>query len=471
MCISLHIDSHVRLDAATLSDELQQRLKALATRANPVWRNIRAMGYGTGGVAPYLYSYQYDPDTGILSFKRGLLGDIIRTLKDCGVPYSIQDNRLRLPKVPMSCTIRLREYQVDPVKTMIRRQQTVGRGPAGSGKTETLLRVAAYFREPTLILVWQTEQQKTWLDRIPLYFDVEPGGIGGLFPEPHITPLTVGMSQSVFNRFDEIKDQFSVVICDEVQRAAAHVLNEIINNMPARIRLGASDDERRKDGLEFLIYDTFGPLSWSLEATQGQAPVSIFVVPTQFKTKARSWGKIIDELTTDEDRNALIVDLALEFSGQGHRTLIWSDRVDHCLDLAERIRPHTSVGLILGGNSDQASRTKEGLTDGSILVGVGTSVAEQSLNIPPLDRGIMTCGSADKKMFRFRQMRGRLARIFPGKESKLFYLWDHRVYMLSNKINNIERVYSIENKDVVDRVNENKKLRRKTRRKRHVKKD
>ena len=93
---------------------------------------------------------------------------------------------------------------------------------------------------------------------------------------------------------------------------------------------------------------------------------------------------------------------------------------------------------------EEADWTEAGLNDGTVKVGIGTSVAEQSINIPPLDRGIMTCASADApKFLRFKQMRGRLTRPHPGKDSKLFYIWDRRVPVLKRKADLIRMKFGL----------------------------
>jgi hypothetical protein len=318
-----------------------------------------------------------------------------------------------------------------------------------SGKTEMLLAAAAHFRQPTLVLVWQERQQRTWLKRVPKYFQFEAGGVGGAFKEPVLDrPIVIGMIQSVRNRLDTMQYQYGCVICDEVDRFAAPTLREVVNKLPAAVRLGASDDERRRDGREFLLYDTFGPRSWKLAKGTGQCDVEIFVVPTNSKYRYASgdWTELVDHLIDDEIRNEMILRLAFREVREKHRVLIWSDRVEHCeLLKSELVARGVKAGLLIGGQDrkEEADRTEDGLRDGTIEVGVGTSVAEKSVNVPPLDRGIMTCASADRKGYRFRQMRGRLARPFPGKRARIYYLWDKRIYQLRSKVHNITRRYRV----------------------------
>jgi superfamily II DNA or RNA helicase len=266
-------------------------------------------------------------------------------------------------------------------------------------------------------------------------------------------PIVIGMVQTVRNHLPDLKYRFGCVICDEVDRFAAPTLRECVNEFPAAVRLGASDDERRRDGREFLLYDTFGPRGWRLKDNP-ECPIDIVTIPTNFEYSAGDighmtyeWNGVLDELVNDETRNELILTLAIREIDDGKRVLIWSDRVDHCKELKEAFLTRGyKAGLLIGTKQfkKEADATETGLTDGSIEVGIGTKVAEKGIDIPPLDTGIMTCASAGSKIYRFKQMRGRLARPHEGKEkATLYYLYDHLVPKLKKKKYNIRSLYSL----------------------------
>lgn len=447
--IHLHLESKLSIDMREIPARVVKELKGSTTHKNPQYWIARRSGFPTRGIPRRIETWIEDGR--YIRFWRGSLGTAVRTLKRHKLQYEIVDQRLWLPKVDLVCSIKLRDYQKDPVHRMVRRQQTIGRGEAGAGKTEMLLAVAAHFKQPTLVLVWDGRQQMTWLERVPKYFAFEPGGIGGAFKKQVLAPITIGMVQSVRNRLPDLKYRFGCVICDEVQRFAASTFREVVNELPAAVRLGASDDERRRDGQEFLLYDTFGPRSWSLARGTGQCTVEIVLVPTGFKYSGLDFSpnefvNVVDELVVDDHRNLITVNLAELEVLRGHRVLIWSDRVEHCRYLKEKcIDRGLRAGLILGTKRmrEEADATENGLRSGTIDVGIGTKPAEQSINVPPLDRGIMTCASAGRKMYRFKQMRGRLARPFEGKRSRLYYIWDRAVPGLRRKARNIKQAYPL----------------------------
>jgi superfamily II DNA or RNA helicase len=450
--ISVQVESGVKLFKSELSTYLIKKLTRRFTYRDPLFLLKQRQHLPTDDLTKYLATYtEID---GCLNFYRGSLGTIIRILKEEKLQYEIIDQRLWLPKISMPCRIVLRDYQVPGVKKMIRRQQTIIRAMAASGKTEMLLKVAAYFQQPTLILVWQERQQSTWVKRIPEYFDFWPGGIGGAFTKPCLdSPIVVGMLQTVRNHLADLKYRFGCVICDEVNRVAAPSLRTCVNAFPAAIRLGASDDERRRDGREFLLYDTFGPRGWRLQQ-QAQCPVDVVLVPTTFKysqgrieSMTYEWHTVLNEMLADKARNQTIINLAAREVDNGRRVIVFSDRVDHCKYLKDTfVAQGYKAGLLIGTTKmrKEAQATEAGLIDGSVEIGIGTKVAEQSINIPPLDVGIMTCASAGQKMYRFKQMRGRLARTCEGKEkATLYYLYDEKVLKLRKKKYNIKSLFSV----------------------------
>jgi len=448
----VHIQAEVTIHPDDVPQAALDDLVSRTTHNDPEYRKRVRMGVSVIDLSPTLTTHRWTEE-GELVVWRGVLGDVLRILRRHGVHLPILDDRLWLPPAGLRSGITLRGYQEKPFKVMCRRQQAIGRGAAGCGKTEIHLATIAHFDQPTLVLVWHQRQQQVWIDRVRRHFGFTPGGIGGGFKREEIQPITIGMVQSVRNRMDWVPTAFGAVVCDEVQRFGAATFREVVNRLPAAVRLGASDDERRRDRREFLLYDTFGPLAWRLRRNQGQCPIDIYVVPTSFSAKgitfSTPWSDVVTAITSDERRNKQVVGVVRQLVNRGRRVLVWSDRVDHCKELQRRLTVDgIPSGLLIGGkeNEKEAAATEAGLLSGVVKVGVGTSVAEQSINIPELSAGVMTCASADPDLLRFRQMRGRLARPNPKDPSKrgtLIYLWDRNVPVLRQKVGNIKRGYAV----------------------------
>jgi superfamily II DNA or RNA helicase len=447
MLVQVKIKEKLYFKKGDLPKSVQKEIRKSFTYKDPQFSKLVSLGYKPwfSGMKSKMATFE-ETDSKFVVW-RGGLKKLTTIFKRSNIDYVLIDKRLWHDKIKLPHTIKLRDYQVKPADVLIRRQQTLLKAPCSYGKTEVLLHCVGHFRRPTLVLVWQERQQKVWVERIEKWFGFTPGGIGGAYKQPMIKSITVGLLQSVRNKLDDLKDLFSVVIADEVQRFAAETFRAVINELPAAIRLGASDDERRKDRREFLLYDTFGTRGYDAGDDEGQVPVNIYAVPTRFSPDMETdkWAKLITALTEDRVRNKLIVTLACREVEEGKRVILFSDRVDHCRSLKYLInKAGYRAGLLLGGNENkrEADKTQKGLIDGSIEIGIGTSVAEQSINIPPLNVGIMTCCSADSDLLRFRQMRGRIARPDEGKESaRLYYIWDKHIFILKRKLYNIKKRY------------------------------
>jgi len=443
--IEIIVDSRCRVKVADLNSQIYLKLIDRFTYRDPVYASKLRNGFSILGLSKYMKTFT--ENNGVLSFFRGTVKSIIGLIVSSGGRAVIKDNRLLFKdKCNFKNNIIPRDYQLPAIEKFIKHQQGLGRGAAGLGKTELLLCVAAHFKQPTLVLVWMERQQNVWLERIKQWFGIEAGGIGGKFKFPVITDFTVALVQSVGNRLRDIRNRFGCVICDEVDRFAAPTLSRVVNNLPAAIRLGVSDDERRRDDRQFLLYDTFGSLLWDLGRTTGQCPVNVYLVESPIKEDeiaAETSVELISKLTEHESRNNLIVRLVSIELSRGSQILIWSDRVEHCKHLQFLLeKKGVSSVVLLGGpqNRKATSKGEELLQSKKISVGIGTSITEKSINIPSLNVGIMTCASAGRKPYRFRQMRGRIARTCAGKEgARLYYIIDDNIPSLNSKRRYIRR--------------------------------
>ncbi len=113
------------------------------------------------------------------------------------------------------------------------------------------------------------------------------------------------------------------------------------------------------------------------------------------------------------------------------RILVLSDRVEACRKWVERLRLEgIPAGLMVGGpaNRKELDETITGLKYGTLSVGVGTSVADEGLDIPPLTHVLVTCPT-HKHRKRLEQMIGRAARLHDDKEEAVcVYFWDWHMF-------------------------------------------
>lgn len=317
-----------------------------------------------------------------------------------------------------------------------------------SGKTEAIILSIRELRQPTLIVVWSKGLVRQWVERICLRFGWAPDEVGSIEgSRRRIRPVTVAMQQTLYNGAQDIVDQFGYVVLDEVQRAAARTVREVVSMFPARYRVGVSADERRKDRLEFLIHDAFGDVAIEIPKEEliergDVCEVEIVVVPTGFShppyenappgQRSLLYKRTIDAIVGDAARAELAAKLVARRVLAGDHVLAFSDRVDHCKDISRLISLTHGVpcGLFLGGprNRQLYEETLERLAAGRVRCAVGTSCVYQGVDIPRLTAGVVTTPTATNRQLLEQQV-GRLRRPFPGKRrGTLYYLWDERLF-------------------------------------------
>jgi superfamily II DNA or RNA helicase len=168
-------------------------------------------------------------------------------------------------------------------------------------------------------------------------------------------------------------------------------------------------------------------------------PVEVVLVPTDFRADwyaaaepgDRDWNRLMDEMTTDPARNALLVDVIRRATRAGS-VLAFSHRIAHATDIADRELFAAGVrsGLLLGGD-DNAVRFEEDkarLKAGELPVCCGTyNAVGVGIDMPAVRAGVMLTPVGNNRQF-FGQVRGRVCRKAPGKTmGTLFVLWDRHV--------------------------------------------
>lgn len=340
-----------------------------------------------------------------------------------------------------------------------------------SGKSTALLRLISQLGQRTLVVVWAGGLLRQWVRRVAKELGVPESWVGVVDGKTkRLGPITIGMQRTLLNRVDEYAGEFGLVAADEVHRAAADGLYRLVDAMPAKYRIGVSDDERRRDRKEFLIYDLFGPVVADVDhkmlVDEGYIlDVDVRVVPTEFdapwyrdidarhdaidgddeqaqKARARlkrEKGERFDELLAamlaDERRNALIARLAVDEKRAGEQVILMSHRIDH-VRMYDRLLGELGLrcGFVIGGEENRVEyeSTVARLAAGRLDAAVGTYQAiGTGIDLPKVAAGILTTPIANSQDGRsqFKQFRGRFARTADGKDgARLYYPWDVRVY-------------------------------------------
>ena len=362
-------------------------------------------------------------------------------------PLRTDDERLEFNE-----NIDLRDYQAEGVDALERKEQGLIVAPCGAGKT--MMGMGALLRYDTraVILVHTNDLAEQWKSRIEAQVKTCTGGV------PNVTvwgggkkddtgQIVIAMFQSLSKmRFDELLEfgkQFGVCIVDEAHHVPAATFSEVMMGMPAKIRLALTATPDRPDGLSDILYWHFGETLKRIttpeliENGSVLAPVVKFT-PTYWKpNKKQDWMKMINEMCSDNGRNEQILNMVQEMVSNGRQVLVLSDRVQHCIDMAELTANRGISAATLVGKMTKKQRAEVlDLADKREIKALfATTVADEGLDLPGLDTLILT--TPTKSMGRIQQRIGRIMRRADNKKdpvvidlvdaaSSLFYMHKKR---------------------------------------------
>lgn len=224
-------------------------------------------------------------------FPAGLVGRIIDTLKDKGVPYELEVENANVvkPNLHVECIgIQSRPYQDNAVENALLNPRGIIRAPTGSGKTAIGTRIIqgrgkyALVVVPTIDLLWQ---YKSFLQQHLLGvaddgkakgpIKIGQLGDGVVDPQP-ITVATVRTAAKAvgadyvkyeFAEYDDKEKETSVspsqmrewvngigtLIVDEAHILGAKTVYDVTNKVPAPNKYGMSASPWRDDGADLMI--------------------------------------------------------------------------------------------------------------------------------------------------------------------------------------------------------------------------
>ena len=224
------------------------------------------------------------------------------------------------------------------------------------GKTFTALAIAAKLSQKTLVVTHTTNLRNQWEKEVKKCFGIQPGRIGsGDFQVS--SPIVCGNIQSLYRRIDDIKHLFGTVILDEMHHVSSPTFTRIIDEMPARYKIGLTGTLERKDGRHVVFRDYFGTQIHKPPKENYMTP-SIDVIKSEVRFLDGSytpWAERINHLANNEEYVNSVALIAAKYAAEGHKVLVVSDRVAF-LKVCHRLVGENSVCIT--GDMDFAEREK-----------------------------------------------------------------------------------------------------------------
>lgn len=411
------------------------------TLDNPDFEKKERMGFWTGNTPRTLRLYEEDGDDLILPY--GCRNGLLNLCQS--IPYDYERRFTKKDPVNFNCDVPLYDYQKKAVNALYLASMGGGgilQSPAGSGKTQMGIALAARLEGKTLWLTHTHDLLNQSRDRALLYMNKD---LIGTITEGKVSigkGITFATIQTMCKLdLDRYRDTWDVIIVDECHRAAGTPTTmtrfyKVLNSLAAPFKYGLSATVHRSDGLIRATYALLGAIVYKVpdEAVKEKVmPVTIWPVWTGRKSLidctnfdgTLNYARLINSLSTDEHRNGVILG-AME-GNRGHPSLILSDRLEH-LETLMNFLPRdmaTEAKMISGKMTSKKGKAEredaiEGMRTGKYKYLFATySLAKEGLDIPCLERLYMATPVKDYAVV--VQSIGRIARTCPGKEEPICY--------------------------------------------------
>lgn len=403
--------------------------------SNPEYIKKKRMGFWTGNTPEKLYLFQWDGDTLVLPY--GCLNDVL-AMDDCHMNVNLPTPT----EVDFGCTIPLYDYQVEAKEALITAYYGILQAPAGCGKTQIGIAVAADTGRRTLWLTHTRDLLVQSKSRAEQYMSPS---LTGTITEGRVQigkAITFATVQTMCNLdLSQYRDVWDCIIVDECHRVAGTPtamtqFSKVLNALAARHKYGLSATVHRADGMIAATYALLGGIAYQVpdEAVKDKI-MTVSVLPrATHQGLSREfldtdgtiiYAKLVNYLTERRDRNNLIVaDLV---TNRDHYNLILSDRLTHLETLMNRLPLDLRKQAVMIDGKMTTKKAKalreqaiEEMRQGRKRYLFATySLAREGLDIPRLDRLYLTTPQKDYAVI--TQSVGRIARTFEGKSEPICY--------------------------------------------------
>jgi superfamily II DNA or RNA helicase len=425
----------------------------LFTYKNPLIYKLKRLKLSIKKTPVYLKHYkivQQGPHTTV-QVPRGCLDRVKDFYAKNKIPLRIIDYRVSHPEIDVHLLeTELEAQQNEIIDMLVQKEGGLIEMSPGGGKTIAILGLIAKVKQPTLILVHEDRLSKQWMSEIKnrLTGNFKLGKYDGFKKEEG--DVVVGIINSIYNKYIEdpaYLQRFGMVVIDECHHIPATMFLSVINNIPAKYRVGITGTVKRKDDKELLTYDILGKLLIKKDAQDLKHRITNFeyrVVNTgirmEFPTIRRWTGKkrenvndstkFISQLVENNDRNDVILREVVWCIENGYFPLVLSDRVSHNELIHERLTTMGYRSILLIGKTRTKTNWDDIRKDETVqCIVANTKIASEGLDLPRLSALLSTCPSSNRP--KIKQQIGRIRRVSPGKPIPLVVdFCDNLVYAL-----------------------------------------
>jgi len=279
------------------------------------------------GMDPITKELQYaviktfkDFPRGYVGFHRGNLGKLRKIF-----PGEFDDQTVLRPHeydLQFKWTLYPEQHQV--AETWKKHGYGICKCPTGYGKSVLGISLICDLGQRTMILAHQVNLLEQWEDMIrqstnvnELEKELEEPLIGirnnkneNDFPMITLSTFQSFMSTKGKKKCKAMRDDYGLVIVDEAHRSPAYCFSQVFAQFNPKYRCGFTATDKRKDGLECVMFDIVGPVTAEGKTQTIPCEVSIERTGTEVKSHQWwTWTKMISSLSKNDDRNELILSI------------------------------------------------------------------------------------------------------------------------------------------------------------------
>lgn len=468
--IRIHFPGRLRFELEPLRGALRTDL----VLPNPEYAEAQRLGRYTRNIPREINLIEWDKVTEIASLPRGYWPQLMEWLQRLGIAPHVQDTRTILAPVDFDSHIQLRDYQIPPVNAAVTAGGGIVEAPPGAGKTQMGLEILSLIGQPALWLTHTRDLADQVTTRAAEVLSIPRREIGMIGAGRHRIGdrLTIGIIPKLaamdLSDLDNLADRFGTVLLDECHHQAADTWARVVQAFPALYRYGVTGSLKRADGLERISHLVLGPTvaevtDAQVKAAGGTMTPQLRVIRTEATSTAwevhlkreqaakeakkrpprLEFGPILDEVLHDPQRNRLIVE-TLAREAPGHCSLVLSERIWHCEDLAHNlatVAPDLRTAVVHGGLGKRARHEIfEQARAGELDVIFAVDLAKEGLDIPRLDRLHLVAGG--RNAVELKQKIGRIQRAMEGKDTPIVFDYvDFAIGVLAGQWYARRRVY------------------------------
>ena len=313
---------------------------------------------------------------------RGFLSQLTEFLNGNNITYTLTQTKHEFDDVSFSNSIELKTGQKSMV-AQVKSPNGILVAPPGSGKTIMALEIIARLKLPAIILVHRNQLLEQWVERIEQFLGIPKAHIGVISGTKKKLgkQITVASLQSLarYKDFDEIRNEFGVVIVDECHHIPAKTYREVIRLFNSRYCYGLTATHERKFGQQLIAELCIGPVlaEMKLSEVAESKTFDIKIIPSllelPFRYKNDHYEVLAKTVSFDTARNRLIVDAVLDHLKHDRKILLLTERKEHIEILALHLREVTEIITLSGDDSARKRKLKhDQITTGNFKVLIAT---------------------------------------------------------------------------------------------------